>query len=591
MHGRHLTCRNGSWIFQCRVPAAFAKSFPSFPVRVTIGHVGKRVAQRAARYLWLVTDYAIRELGAIQEMGVMPMTGSTRAENGQTVRRRLEAYLPALLALDFDPADLPVDHGREAVASSLDGLVDLCGRELSGIDPVPAPHRASLDRYYGRLVKDESLARAHLGLPPSVRPAVDPVLSQLLAAVTATQRQSEALATEMRAFKASQEPKVGPLFSVAADTYYEEMAATRGAHHDELKYVRHRKAVFIAICGDRPVTAYTAADIQTFMNRARFLAPNQSKLPGYDIANVLEYISDAEATGAPGLSESTLTNNYVAKVKTIIRAACDAAELPYMLGGRRLKVPKGVPKPKAKFLVDHDAANRLFTAATASGLLAETMLPLLGYLTGRRLGLLAFIQGEDIHQHDGVWLVTPRDIVRDNQGNWVTVPFKTGESLTSFVLHDLLVRIGFVDWARRQGGFIFSSLHETKDPADTASKRMCRLYDKAEIDRATYKMFHGLRHAKINCDRDLGIASRTTRLQVGHELIDVHDAYGGAQMRRSELHTVAYAELPTEIDFTAFSGLDFDRLAAARSSAGRPTKRSVLAKRHARRVLEVGHFR
>ena len=474
------------------------------------------------------------------------------------------------------------------MAASLDGLVDLCGRELSGIGAVPAPHREILDRYYGSLVKDESLARVHLGLPPSVRPAADPVMAQLLAAVTATQRQGEVLATEMRAFKASQEPKVGPLFSVAADAYYDEMVTTRGPHHDELKYIRHRKAVFIAVCGDRPVTAYTASDIQHFMNRARFLAPNQCKLPGYDIAHVLDYIAEAETTGALGLAESTLTNNYVAKVLTIIRAACNAADLPYMLGGRRLKVPKGVPKPKAKFLVDHAAANRLFAAASESGLLAETMLPLLGYLTGRRLGLLAFVRGEDIHQHDGVWVVTPRDIVRDDQGTWVTVPFKTGESLTSFVLHDLLVRIGFVDWARGQRGFIFSSLHETQDPADTASKRMCRLYDKAEIDRKIYKMFHGLRHAKINRDRDLGIASRTTRLQVGHELIDVHDAYGGAQMRRSELHTIAYAELPPEIDFAVFAGLDFNRLAAARSGRGRPTKCAALAKKATRQKLEAG---
>ena len=537
---------------------------------MTIGHVSKRAAQRAARHLWLVADHAIREVGTTS------MMEATCAENGRAVRKRLdnwiEAFLPALIALDFDATELPADIGREAVAASLDGLVDLCGRELSGIGAVPATHRAALDRYYGRLVKDGSLARAHLGLPPVIRPAADPILSQLLAAMTAMQQQGEATATELRAFKASQEPKVGPLFSEAADRYHDEMAATRGAHHDELKYVIHRKAVFIAICGDRPVTAYTAADIQTFMNRARFLAPNQSKLPGYDITHVLQYISDVEATGEPGLPESTLVNNYVAKVKTIIRGACDAAELPYTLGGRRLKVPKGVPKPKAKFLVDHDAANRLFAAATTSGLLAETMLPLLGYLTGRRLGLLAFVQGEDVHQHDGVWLVTPRNIVRDDRGDWTTVPYKTGESLTSFVLHDLLVRIGFVDWARRQRGFIFSSLHETADPADTASKRMCRLYDKAKIDRAVYKMFHGLRHAKINCDRDLGIASRTTALQVGHELLDVHDAYGGTQMRRSELHTVAFAKLPLEIDFMVFSNLNFDALSAARSTSGRPAK-------------------
>ena len=188
------------------MPAAFAKSFLSFPIRVTIGHVGKRIALRAARHLWLVADDAIREPGAIREVGALsevgavPMTEATRAENGRAVRRRLdswiEAYLPVFRALDFDPADLPVGHGREVVAASFDGLVDLCRRELSGIGAVPAPHRAALDHYYSRLVKDESLARAHLGLPPVICSAADPIMSQLLAAVTTLQQQGETTATE-----------------------------------------------------------------------------------------------------------------------------------------------------------------------------------------------------------------------------------------------------------------------------------------------------------------------------------------------------------------------------------------------------------
>ena len=107
-------------------------------------------------------------------------------------------------------------------------------------------------------------------------------------------------------------------------------------------------------------------------------------------------------------------------------------------------------------------------------------------------------------------------------------------------------------------GFVFKALHEAKDPADTASKRMCRLFEKAGIDPAAYKTFHGLRHAKINWDRDIGIDARTTRLQVGHKLLDVHDAYGGSAMRRTELHIVAFAELPSGIDFNVFSGLNYD---------------------------------
>ena len=78
--------------------------------------------------------------------------------------------------------------------------------------------------------------------------------------------------------------------------------------------------------------------------------------------------------------------------------------------------------------------------------------------------------------------------------------------------------------------------------------------------------------------RDLGIESRTTRLQVGHESPDVHEAYGGARMRRTELHTVAYAELPAEIDFGVFSGLNFDALSAARSSSGRPSRKMPMVR-------------
>ena len=140
------------------------------------------------------------------------------------------------------------------------------------------------------------------------------------------------------------------------------------------------------------------------------------------------------------------------------------------------------------------------------------------------------------------------------------------------MLHELLVKIGFVDWARQRTGFIFTALHGTKDPADMASKRMCRLYDKAAIDRDFYKMFHGLRHARINLDRELAIDPRTTRLQVGHELRDVHESYGGSHMQKRELLQVASVPLPEDIDFSVFNGLDFDGLAAARPRLGRPFK-------------------
>ena len=181
MHGSHLTCRNASWVFQRRVPAPFAKSFPSAPIRVTIGHVGKRVAQRAARHRWLVAEDAIHELGMISGVGGMPMTGATRVENGQAVRSRLDdwakAVRPALVALHFDPADLPDGHGKGVVAASLDGLVDMCQRALSRIDPIPAPHCPGPPLWkagQGRIARPRASGPA-TGRPAGCRPGHAPV--------------------------------------------------------------------------------------------------------------------------------------------------------------------------------------------------------------------------------------------------------------------------------------------------------------------------------------------------------------------------------------------------------------------------------
>ena len=77
--------------------------------------------------------------------------------------------------------------------------------------------------------------------------------------------------------------------------------------------------------------------------------------------------------------------------------------------------------------------------------------------------------GVDIIRVDGIVYDEARKIYK-------VVPYKTGNSLRFFVLHDMFRRCGFVDWARAQDeGFIFRMLQNCKDPADAASKRMNRL--------------------------------------------------------------------------------------------------------------------
>lgn len=573
MHGRHLTRNGSAWVFQMRVPRAYDFMEWLTHLRITIGPVDKRTAQGVARVLSLS---AHRALGEAQDRLMMAGTGNDDALNKREAVRRdvydrigqdLQQIMPAFAALDEGLPDLqstPQDRAR-----TIYGL-------LTALGELPASKaRVTPPDWDERAAEPPSAAdwaklRRTIGLPPAPD-TTEAKLDQIMATVRRLEnrglRELPAASSGPVIAPAIASASRAPLFSKAADSYHERLRATHGDHYDELKYIRHRKQVFLAICGDRPVDRYTSDDLQHFINRVRFLPPNHSKQKNFTIATIDRLIDAQEASGQPGLSESTLVNNYLGKVKTILRHGCASVAVPFALEKARIIIPKGVPKARQKFLPAHDDMNRIFRIGVESGLLADTMLPLLGFLTGRRLGLMVFLHGGDIRQEHGCWIVTPRSHVEVN-GQLMPVPIKTSESLGAYVLHDFLAEIGFVDWVRARPRFVFEALHETQDPADTASKRLARLFRSAGLDPETHKAFHGLRHLKIAESRDAGIDARTTRLQVGHELGSVHDRYGGTTMRPSEMQLLARAALPTDIDWSVFRNLDYDRLALARPHRG-----------------------
>ncbi|VUD72884.1 hypothetical protein MET9862_03491 [Methylobacterium symbioticum] len=142
-------------------------------------------------------------------------------------------------------------------------------------------------------------------------------------------------------------------------------------------------------------------------------------------------------------------------------------------------IPKRAAPSKAGIAPDYDE----FGKVVASGILSDALLPALGQLTGRRLGLLAFMRRENILRYNGVWVYRPQSHqMRD--GRWEPVPFKTGESLGLFVLHDLFAECGFIEWALRNAGPVFPMLMRTEDPADAAQKRLKRLYARSGRTRS-----------------------------------------------------------------------------------------------------------
>ncbi|KAA5601978.1 hypothetical protein [Blastochloris sulfoviridis] len=76
-----------------------------------------------------------------------------------------------------------------------------------------------------------------------------------------------------------------------------------------------------------------------------------------------------------------------------------------------------------------------------------------------------------------------------------------------------------------------------------------------------FEVGHSLRHGARDLMSDEDIEEEASRLQMGHELGDVHDRFGRrAEFRRAECAALAHMALPAGIEWSVFRGLDFERI-------------------------------
>lgn len=550
MRSRHLTRNGRTPVFQIRVPKALDPSLTLAPIRITLGCVPNSQARRMADVLG---GLARIEFARIENT---PMDDATPADARRQVEDRLTLVLPTLLGLGIlGQSGLSEEIAPAATDGVFDLLAEVGAKRVAGGGNTA---RLKPEVPIVATLADENMARGMLGLAPvTIPPKPDPIMAELAA---------------IREILGSQKGPQGPLFSVAAERFITGRVETYGdPGHPEIGYLRHRSSVFLTLVGDKPVDAYDRADLQHFANELSWLPPNISKQEGYDLAQVAEYVTANKKTEGPGLAEKSIRETYLSRIKTILREACADAKVPVAFEGR-IVIPKRAAPSKARIAPDQDEFGKVIAAGVASGILSDALLPALGQLTGRRLGLLVFMRRENILRYNGVWVYRPQSHqMRD--GRWEPVPFKTGESLGLFVLHNLFAECGFIDWAMRTAGPVFPMLMRTEDPADAAQKRMKRLYVRSGADPQRSSTFHGLRVGKIRNDRDLALPARAVRLQVGHELTDVHERYDG-QMTDGELKAFATAPLPPGVDWSLLKTIDFEAYAVRQPKGGRPRRSS-----------------
>ncbi|BBE73288.1 hypothetical protein OHA_1_02897 [Pleomorphomonas sp. SM30] len=621
--GRYLVRQGSVYLFQIRLPVDIGGT-PGRVVRIGLGALTARDARLRAETLAALARERIRQIrvGRMTTSGdgeeAMPLPVDDEA--AALAAAELKGFLKAHHGLLSNPAEPP-----PAQVSALAGLRQhvLLGRELAkgeAGNPLIVENAALLrDQANARLAKDlrigaeraDTVAERPVAPPPNRADAIansarfvafaspatgidkesptDPPNASVTVPVSPHESTTPAVAPQQArtprvhrdetgkivpAFKLDRRTVARrasdlPKLSEVAEEYYSQREIKLGKGHKTLETARSRMAIFFALIGDHPVDTYEAADLQAYIAKMAHWPALVRHRP--DGQSPLDILADNADLKHKPITRSALEDGYVTIARTIIRSKTAEYGYPDPFLGARLEYPATAAPRQSTEPLSFDQRNRLFRTGVAGGLLDEAMLPLLGDLTGRRLGLLTFLQGNDIREkYQGVFVAQTSGIVLNEKGRWERVPIKNEHSTTFFVLHDFLREIGFIDWAIRQGEqFLFPTLTSLADPSKSASSYMQRLFRKAGIKGNRKEVFHSFRGGQIELMRDQKVDARDRKIQVGHKLDAEHDIYGFKAISELRAREIARAPLEPEVDYSVFRGLNFDKMAGRKRTRGR----------------------
>ncbi len=594
--GPYLAKSGSVYIFQIKMPKISGGTRAIPPLRLSLGACSHRRARLMADLLAARARLMFDEMRHGRDMQDDDDSEMRALEAVIEMKGELKAYLRMI-----DRSDAPIPIGELQKTAGIRDLIGL-NRELER----QARGEAFNELIVGHADMLKQSAIAKLSASSSLSDAVPRQLPNIPASTASSLPQPdadraranpEALSDDdgsprdaqgrlIPAFELDRRtvtrPKSSqPRLSDVIPTYVAARRLSGGANIErDLSTAESRLALFIELIGDHPVDTYVPADLQAFVNHMQYWpGDNNQRDPEFTPWQVIE---DNKDLHLKPLAEKTLQEGYLAVIKAVIRSAITAGGFTDPFAGARIRIPKTAASPRKATPIGTSKINALFRAGIESGLMENIMLPLLGHLTSRRLGLLIHLRGNDIReQFPEVWVGQVTRLSKVN-GLWTTVPVKTQESERYFVLHDFLREIGFIDWATRQGSnFLFPNLMKLADPSKSGSSYMQRLFKDAGIKPkcgeesvGRREVFHSLRGGNIQDMRESGVDSRERRVQAGHSAgTDEHDLYGFDVATEKEARKLKVLPLDPEIDYSMFRGLDFEAIAKRRRVAGPPKRK------------------
>lgn len=321
---------------------------------------------------------------------------------------------------------------------------------------------------------------------------------------------------------------------------------------------------FINFAGDKPVNMYRYSDFQSFANLLARVPANYVKDPRLrDMTR--EQAADYNDSLAPGrrfetLAGTAIDSNYFSPLRMFFRVMAAEHDFRSPLADITITIPTTAKESVERSPFSVQDLNVWFGAAAKENRADLKWLPLLGSLTGARVGEMIFLQGKDVYELTlGLWVADLVTELVTPGGGSTKRQIKNKSSRRLFALHEVFQETGFIAYcqSRKPDEWLFPHAfrHGKKlvaDPADAASKRLNLRLKNIGIHKPLENTFHSTRHTAKDIMRIAKVDDRIANRQTGHAMKNVADKYGSKKMRPDEVEVLAALPLPDGLDLTPY---------------------------------------
>lgn len=347
-----------------------------------------------------------------------------------------------------------------------------------------------------------------------------------------------------------------PLLSVVAAGIIDPKADALGKRSGYAARLRRAIRGFVSIIGDKTVDQYVPKDLQTFTATLGRLPATWSTDKRLRDLTPVEIIERAKTIrGLKPISKTTVAE-YLAEFRhvwKVIRATYPDDVRALGHDDVPITLPRAAARPTIREGLSIEKINAFLARAATERRPDDRFIPLLGVLTGARLGELVGLQAPDLQRSGSHWVLNLVEGIEDEDGEVEERQLKNDGSRRIVALPDAIIGTGFLEWVGGlRGGSLWPQLSRSARPSPTASKRLMRTMKELGIHVPRGQVFHSLRHGYKDWMRVRGVDKRTVNVQVGHAHENVGDGYGSNILRPDEVALLATVALPDGLDLSPY---------------------------------------